>query len=169
MKLIAHRGNIQGHKPWFENKPEYVDIAIQYGYDAETDVWWRDGDFWLGHDAPRYRVGPHFLQMKGLWCHAKNAEAFEAMLKDDRIHCFWHDEDQHTITSRGITWTHPNADTYLQNGVVVILKKPEIMPDTFGICSDEVKLIREELTGEKQKSFSMKDARKLEDIISFDI
>ena len=38
MKLIAHRGNIHGENPSEENKPEYIDAAIDKGYDVEIDV-----------------------------------------------------------------------------------------------------------------------------------
>ena len=34
MKLIAHRGNISGPEPERENTMDYIEEAIQLGYDA---------------------------------------------------------------------------------------------------------------------------------------
>ena len=44
MKLIAHRGNIDGAKPLDENNPEYIDTAISKGYDVEVDVYYDSFD-----------------------------------------------------------------------------------------------------------------------------
>ena len=38
MKLIAHRGNIDGPNPSKENHPEYIESAIVDGYDVEIDL-----------------------------------------------------------------------------------------------------------------------------------
>ena len=42
MKLIAHRGNINGPNPEKENHPDYINTAIKSGYDVEVDVWFID-------------------------------------------------------------------------------------------------------------------------------
>ena len=39
MILISHRGNINGKKPNYENKPEYIWEALRKGYHCEVDVW----------------------------------------------------------------------------------------------------------------------------------
>ena len=82
MILISHRGNIDGPNPKMENKPEYVQKALDLGYDVEIDVWLIDGNFFLGHDEPQYKIERSFLQNKKLWCHAKNIEAFYRMIDD---------------------------------------------------------------------------------------
>ena len=38
MKLISHRGNINGKIEKFENNPNYIDTAIEQGYDVEIDL-----------------------------------------------------------------------------------------------------------------------------------
>ena len=38
MKLIAHRGNINGPNPEMENNPEYILNTLSLGYDCEIDV-----------------------------------------------------------------------------------------------------------------------------------
>jgi len=60
MILISHRGNINGKKPNYENKPEYIWEALRKGYHCEIDVWFIDGKFKLGHDDPTYDF-PHEL------------------------------------------------------------------------------------------------------------
>ena len=45
MKLISHRGNLEGRKPELENNPEYIDEALSKGYDVEIDVWWSGNSF----------------------------------------------------------------------------------------------------------------------------
>ena len=50
MKLISHRGNINGKHEKFENNPNYIDTAIEQGYDVEIDVWFISETFFLGHD-----------------------------------------------------------------------------------------------------------------------
>ena len=42
MKLIAHRGNIDGPNVNEENKPEYILQAIEKGYFVEIDLWYKD-------------------------------------------------------------------------------------------------------------------------------
>ena len=34
MRLISHRGNVDGKYPQYENLPEYVDKALGLGYDV---------------------------------------------------------------------------------------------------------------------------------------
>ena len=50
MKLIAHRGNIDGPSDE-QNSPDYIDNALSLGYDAEIDVRYDPLTtvFWLGH------------------------------------------------------------------------------------------------------------------------
>ncbi|MGA0351970.1 MAG: hypothetical protein ACO3MF_04430, partial [Acholeplasmataceae bacterium] len=62
MRLIAHRGNINGKKLSLENNPNYIKDAIIKGYDAEIDVWFVGEKFILGHDEPQYEINKSFLQ-----------------------------------------------------------------------------------------------------------
>ena len=70
MKLIAHRGNINGPNPERENSPDYIKEALDKGFDVEIDVWKINGSYFLGHDAPEYRIEFGFLMNDRLWCHA---------------------------------------------------------------------------------------------------
>ena len=90
MKLIAHRGNFNGICSRFENLPEYIDEALEAGYDAEIDVWSINGELFLGHDEPQYKIKEKWLleRESKLWCHAKNINAV-LPLADAGLHCFF--------------------------------------------------------------------------------
>jgi len=123
MIKVAHRGNFEGRNPSQENSISYIKKALDRGFHVEVDVWEKSGRYLLGHDKPQYDVKGTFLQNKKLICHAKNIEAFYSMLKDKKIHCFWHEQDLCTLTSRGWVWMYP--EVYI-DGVLA------------GICSDRL-------------------------------
>ena len=133
MRLISHRGNINGKNPELENKPEYVFDALKLGYEVEVDVWFVDGDFYLGHDNPKYKITAPFISNNKIWCHAKNIIALNEMKKiNDRfgyeLHYFWHQNDDVTITSNGYLWTYPGKELTL-NAIQVL---PEINNEKLG-------------------------------------
>ena len=70
--FISHRGNLQGPDKNQENSPDYVQTALEKGYDVEIDVWFVNDVFYLGHDKPQYQIDESFLKNDKLWCHAKN-------------------------------------------------------------------------------------------------
>jgi hypothetical protein len=138
MKLIAHRGNIWG-KTGNENNPNYITEALTRGYDVEIDVWHVLGEYYLGHDDPQFKISEQFLKTDGLWCHAKNPEALRNMLINPEIHCFWHEQDDYTITSRGKIWIYPNKQI-LEGGIIVLTGDTDL-PNFIGlggVCSDYV-------------------------------
>ena len=67
MKLISHRGNLEGENPLLENSPEYIDEAIESGFDVEVDVRCEDHQFYLGHDDPQYYVPMSWLVKRKDW------------------------------------------------------------------------------------------------------
>lgn len=169
-RLIAYRGNIQGNKPYFLNKPEYVDIALQYGYDAMVDVWIKDGEYWLGHDNPRYAIPTHFLSTKGIWCRAMTREALDSMMNEKDIHCFMNGNDPIVLTNRNIMWLNDSTKLFDDMKSDAVYFDPEGAEETmyrniYAICSNNVRAIREILTGEQQREFNMNDARDIADII----
>ena len=138
MKLISHRGNINGRQPGLENMPSYIDSAINLGYDVEIDVWYEEG-FWLGHDSPHFKVDVEYLKNPKLWCHAKNGCALHQMRLAKDIHHFWHEDDDYTLTSQGFIWTYPKNLLYYDSICVL----PEYgyegeINNCYGICSDFV-------------------------------
>jgi hypothetical protein len=133
VKIISHRGNLEGRIPDKENHPFFVELAYLEGFDVEIDVWFHQGNYMLGHDCPQHVVPSWWLKHSWLWCHAKNVEAMERMFEDG-IHYFWHENDRFTLTSKGIPWCYP--ENYNKNGIVVS-KEPTLPPySVFGVCTD---------------------------------
>ena len=62
MRIISHRGNIDSINPIEENTLQYIDDAIDLGFDVETDLWRVEKDLFLGHDEPETRV-----ELSWLW------------------------------------------------------------------------------------------------------
>ena len=134
MILISHRGNFDGYHPEFENNPIQIDRALKNGFDVEIDVWYKDNEWYLGHDEPQYKVNLEYLKNDKFWCHAKNINALYKMLQNNKIHCFWHQEDDVTITSKGYLWTYPNKQ--LTPKSIAVLPEIVIEDEIAGICSD---------------------------------
>ncbi len=139
MVLISHRGNTTGKILSAENRPDYIDEAIGFGFDVEIDIRYVDGDLYLGHDTPDYPTTLNWLieRKDKLWVHCKNHRAVEHLHQTD-LNYFWHDEDDMTITSHGFIWAHPKIQP-LKNSIAVL-------PDNYnwdlsnciGICSDNI-------------------------------
>ena len=136
MILVSHRGNTNGRDAKRENAPEYIEHALFKGFHVEIDVWFEDDVFLLGHDYPTHKINECFLENEKLWCHAKNLSALEKMLQNPKIHCFWHQEDDFSITSRGYIWTYPGKPTCSKS--VLVMKDGVNFEgmNCFGICSD---------------------------------
>ena len=135
MILISHRGNLSGINKEFENNPNYIKKAMDSGFDVEVDIWFKKGEFFLGHDFPQIKMNYKYLEDKKLWCHAKNIDALLALSKIDCKY-FWHQNDDVTITSNGFFWTFPGKQL-TENSICVL---PEISKikviNCAGICSD---------------------------------
>ena len=137
---ISHRGNIDGRIINVENSPEYINRALSQDYEVEIDVWFVNDSFYLGHDEPLYLVDEEFLENDKLWCHAKNEESFYKMLSNSKIHCFWHQTDDYTLTSKGIPWVFPGKKVY-ENSIWVLPEETifkNIMINCLVICSDYI-------------------------------
>jgi len=137
MKLISHRGNIDGKNPQKENSLTYIQKALKAGYDVEIDVWYIWNKWYLGHDEPQYKVKFDFLILKGLWLHAKNGEALYYLLQDKRCNTFYHTDEDWVLTSKKYIWTYPNKLLY-PNSICVLpeLGYNGILKNCKGICSD---------------------------------
>lgn len=150
MKLISHRGNTSGPNLEMENSPEYIEDAINNGYDVEVDLWSTDTKLFLGHDEPKYEVPKMFLEKHKdkLWVHCKNVEALyvcEFLL--DGVHYFWHQGDDFALTSKNIFWTFPGKQM-TPNSVLVMPELNQFLdvgPDIYGICTDKMEPVEEML------------------------
>ena len=150
MVLIAHRGYVNGENSLLENNPLQIKRLLKMNINVEIDVIYEDGKVFLGHDDLKYQVDIDFLKQEGLWCHAKNMEALRMML-DNNIHCFWHQEDDYTITSRGYVWAYPGKET---DGKKTVLLFPERHPDIDYtkydfVCTDYIDKYKGEHNGKQ--------------------
>jgi hypothetical protein len=140
MILISHRGNLSGANTITENSPNQIDYVLSLGFDAEVDVWLENNKFYLGHDLPQYQITLDWIKERksNLWCHCKNMDALNALIKVDSINCFWHETDTVTITTMKNIWAYPGKQP-IKNSVAVM---PEIFKEDFkeclGICSDYI-------------------------------
>lgn len=154
IKLISHRGNLDGRMPKKENHPKYIIDAIQSGYDCEIDLRVNEHDkLFLGHDEKQYEIDKDFLleYRNELWVHCKDRNSLNKMVSDDEfksvMNYFYHENDDYTLTSRGHVWAYPNRHS-TDNCVMVILDENTIrliteydldfVKDPFGICTDWV-------------------------------
>lgn len=144
VKLIAHRGNTRGPNPDEENKPEYLQKALAQGYDVETDVWYKDGEYYLGHDEPQYKTTVEFLSQFCLWKHCKTPETLSRLWQDFSVsgHCFFHQEDDVTLTTIHGLWFYPDKPTFGPDAVAVLPTNPHKMmrdnPKLMGLCLDDM-------------------------------
>ena len=139
MKIISHRGNLTGPNHEDENKMGYIDNSLSLGYEVEIDLWYVNGDFYLGHDSPTYKTNLEFISKNGLWIHTKNLDALYQMTNTN-LHYFWHQNDDFTLTSKNIIWTFPNKEI-TKNSVIVTLENninKFLNLDIYGVCTDYV-------------------------------
>lgn len=142
MILISHRGNINGSRPDMENKPSYILQALQLGFECEIDVWYKDGKFYLGHDAPQYDFPISLLETyhNKLWIHCKDTASLSKLNEIDsigtKLNYFGHDKDEGVLTSKGYIWSILPLD----RGILVMPEATGHIPTnaTRGICSDEI-------------------------------
>lgn len=133
-----------------ENSPEYINDAINAGFDVEVDVWFHDGTWWLGHDAPQYVTSIEYLLLNKskLWIHAKSHTTLTQLLKyKNDLHIFSHDTDPVVLTSRAIPWAYPGHT--IDHATICVM--PERVPNAYkedqlkscaGICSDYIYPLR---------------------------
>lgn len=140
MKLIAHRGNLEGPNPDKENHPDYITTALKAGHDVEVDVWYQNNKWYLGHDNPKYQVKYDFLAERKFWLHAKNGDAFHILLQDFTLNVFWHTDEDWVLTSKRYIWTYPVKHLYPES-ICVMPERGWVGDFTkcHAVCTDFVK------------------------------
>ena len=125
MIIISHRGNINGPVPDKENRPSYIDCAIGNGYHVEIDVRSVDGELWLGHDEPQYKIDHNWLNKRRdyLWIHCKNVEAAHECWA---YHSFCHTSDPFTYTTTGKIWLHDLSQTIDSDTIIPLISLEDI-------------------------------------------
>lgn len=123
MKIISHRGNINGIIQDRENRPSYIDCAIGLGYEVEVDLRFINGEFWLGHDKPQFKVSENwmFLRKNKIWFHCKDQDSAIKLLELNHNYKFFcHTNDNYVLTSTGHLWVH-NLDSIINDKCIIPL------------------------------------------------
>jgi hypothetical protein len=141
MYYISHRGNLDGKNINQENSISAINKCLSLNIDVEIDIWSINRQFYIGHDKPQAIISEAFIENPKIWCHAKNEEALFRMLHNKKIHCFWQDIDDYSVTSNGFIWVYPGKK--LNSLSIAVL--PEIagyseddLSLCLGICSDNI-------------------------------
>lgn len=136
MKIISHRGNINGKNISLENNPIQIDKVIEMGFECEIDLRIKNDDLYLGHDFSQYKIDYKWLLRNKykLWVHAKDYESVN-FLRKTKLNWFWHDKDEMTLTSHGFIWS--NIGKYFNNGITVCLDYQDLPNNLLGVCTDE--------------------------------
>lgn len=143
MKYISHRGNLCGPDPIRENTFDYITTALNDDFDVEVDVRFVKGGIHLGHDSAGELVDIEFLKNPCLWIHAKTIETLYELLRYEQINCFFHYQDQCTLTSKGYIWTYPGW-TITPLSIEIKHDFPNrVDTSAFGLCSNSIAKYRE--------------------------
>lgn len=137
--FIAHRGNYDGIQTERENTIDYLRQAYNMGFGVECDLQVQDGVLYFGHDEPQETADWHFLLRPYVFCHAKTVDTMQVLMNGG-AHCFWHEEDQLTLTNRGLMWCYPGVYPVHAKSIWLDLQGYDTpcIKDTniFGVCGD---------------------------------
>lgn len=149
MKIISHRGNICGPVPEKENRPSYIDSAIQLGYEVEVDLRYINNEFWLGHDFGQYKIELSWMEPRKnmLWFHCKDVDSALELTKLNKGYKFFcHSNDPYVITSVDKFWVHDLKGKIDKNCIIPLLSENDIICYTnqtpYAVCTDFVNLVK---------------------------
>lgn len=149
VKLIAHRGNVRGVDVLKENHPDHIQAALDLGLDVEIDIWYDEGELYLGHDIPLYNTSikqlENWAKKRFVYAHCKNAKAALNVPFSYGLIPFAHSEDDFIILPDMHLWVHPKAIQTLpvsiqKESIIVVHDKTNgcsVNPlNYYGICTD---------------------------------
>lgn len=150
MRVISHRGNLNGREKSKENIFSRIKLVNQLGIDVEIDVTYKDGKLYLGHDyAQEEFANLHKLssnESASIYIHVKDIRAYETVLKYtriyDNVHTFLHQNDPSVLVSNGCLWTYPDKPVVASS--ILVLDEtngPDLIVHNknygiYGICTD---------------------------------
>ena len=86
MLLISNKGNITGPNVLLENTPDYIDFAIQQGYNVKIDFWCHNNKFFLGTNGPKTQIDWDWLtntkRLEYLWINCMDTQTFSFLLEN---------------------------------------------------------------------------------------
>lgn len=142
MRVIAHRGNLDGPNKLQENTIKSAFECLYRDLDIELDIHVKNNNLYLDHDGiidnttPFITLSDFYNLFKSyqnnLWIHCKNLEAIifcQANLP--QYNYFGHSNDEFVLTSKGYIFTRPNVSA----GKNVVC----VMPELCNLKLEEVK------------------------------
>jgi hypothetical protein len=148
--FIAHRGNIEGVSSQSENDPTLLMYRLKQGISVECDVWYKDGQLWLGHDAPEYKTEWRDLIHPKRLIHAKDGATFEYLMtrigkEGVSMEVFYHTTEDYVVTNLGRIIVYPGKP--LLKGCICMMPErgnytsTDVAKATW-ICSDDCLALR---------------------------
>lgn len=138
MKIVSHRGNLDGINHKLENHPSQIDLAIKHNLLVEIDLRIADNKFWLGHDKPDYLIDKQWLfdRKQDLIVHSKDLATSNCLMDFNReLNWFYHTDEDVVLTSLGWMWCYP--EIYLSNGISVLIgDEVKLNSKVLGVCTD---------------------------------
>tara|TARA_X000000950_G_C13852748_1_gene635255 strand:- start:1099 stop:1635 length:537 start_codon:yes stop_codon:yes gene_type:complete len=152
--VIAHRGLLEGPAKNLENNPENIIFNIKNYPNLfnEVDINIVKDAIYTGHDKPTYKIDLEFIlnNKTNLILHIKKLDYDSAYTIDtllelyESCHCFCHEEDNFTITNKGLIWSHPKMGINKNTVCVMPEKVMSISSEAFiknlnllkGVCTD---------------------------------
>lgn len=153
MRFISHRGNLQGPDLAIENLPVQVDKCLALGLECEVDLRCVSSQLYLGHDEIQYQIDFDWLvdRLTFIWIHCKDTDSLYYLAQSKvGLNYFWHNEDKHTLTSKGYVWSFPGAPVSASSIAVLPERwwNPSVTPNlnlSLGICTDFPLKFREDM------------------------
>jgi len=151
MKIISHRGYLNGKDDYLENNPkEIIRILENTDFDIEVDLWTKDLKWYFGHDYPKYELSSEEIILlfeyyfDRVWIHCKNFDALDNLSSSKHylfknLNYFWHQEDDFTLTSKQYIWCYPGKfeEDFFGNMVCLDfdLKESEEYYKNLSVCA----------------------------------
>ena len=131
MRIISHRGTLDGAIRQRENTTAYILEALARGFDVEIDVWLTDGVLRLGHDGPEELLDLESFDRYAsrLWVHCKNVAALHYFcdLEYPEYNFFGHSNDSFVVTSQKYVFSIPTREPPM----TITSRSVLVMPEHF--------------------------------------
>lgn len=148
MKIISHRGNINGPVEETENDPKQILFCIESGYDVEIDLRIKNGVPYLGHDHAEHEISAGWISSlkKHLWIHVKEYDALVWLMENVPDAAFFcHESDRYTLVSNGYVWSHDLSNSMTDKCIIPLLSLEQIesydftsQSNLYAVCTDYV-------------------------------
>lgn len=138
IKIISHRGNLNGPDLDLENNPNQINLALSKNFLVEIDLRIIENKFWLGHDKPDYLIDKQWLldRSNHLVIHSKDLLTSNYLIDlNKQLNWFYHTNEDIVLTSRGWLWCYPGI--YLDKGITVLIgDQVKLNSKVLGVCTD---------------------------------